>query len=76
MERPFIDSKVAIAGMPTSFGEKHIFHRLFHKRFPNLDKGTVLGMQLYALMVADRDIWIYHETQHPAHMFPNATYFR
>jgi len=76
MSKPFIDSKIAIGKILTEFGPKSNFHRQFSERHQELHKEQVLGMQLYKLMIEDRDVWIFHETQHVGHVFPNATYFQ
>ncbi|MFH1026994.1 MAG: hypothetical protein V1791_03225 [Pseudomonadota bacterium] len=75
MERPFIDSQQVIGKILTELGSTHNFHRQFNESFPELKPNYVLGMQLYRIMVEDADTWVYHETRHPGHVFPHATYF-
>jgi hypothetical protein len=74
-ERPFIDSQQVVGGILTALGSAHNFHRQFNEAFPDLKPHQTLGMQLYALMVNDEDVWVYHETHHATHLFPHATYF-
>ncbi len=74
--KPFIDSQIMLSNILTKFGEKHNFHRQFNERHPNSDRGQVLGMQLYCIMVEDPDTWVYCETQKRGHLFPHATYFK
>jgi hypothetical protein len=75
-EKPFIDSKIIISKILTNFGDKNIFHRKFNERHSTLHREQVLGMQLYKILVDDKDdTWIYHQIQRPEHLFPNATYF-
>jgi len=75
-EKPYIDSKIVISEILTLFGNKNIFHRKFNERHSDLHKEQVLGMQLYKMLVEDKDdIWIYYEIQHNDHVYPNATYF-
>ena len=76
MAKPYIDSKIVIGAMLTKMGLKSKFHRQFNERYPELHKEQVLGMQLYKLIVEDLDKWIFHETHHSGHVFPNATYFQ
>jgi len=74
--KPYIDSKNVISKILTKFGNRNIFHRKFNERHPDIHKEQVLGMQLYKMIVEDKDdTWIYYETQHKDHLFPNATYF-
>lgn len=75
MERPFIDSQQIIGKILTDLGSTHNFHRQFNESLPELKPNYVLGMQLYRIMVEDADVWVYHETRHPGHVFPHATYF-
>jgi hypothetical protein len=71
----FIDSQVVISDILTKLGSKHNFHRQFKERHKNSDSGQVLGMQLYHIMVNDRDVWIYSPTQHRGHKYSHATYW-
>jgi len=75
-QKPFIDSQIVISRILTDFGLKSKFHRQFNENHPNLKKEQVLGMQLYKIMLDDKDVWIYIETQHSNHLFPHATYFK
>ncbi|MDR1006844.1 MAG: hypothetical protein LBL74_08305 [Bacteroidales bacterium] len=76
MPKPYIDSKIAISDILTDLGPKSTFHRQFNKRHPDLHKEQVLGMQLYKLIVEDtKNTWVFFETHHLGHVFPNATYF-
>lgn len=73
--RPFIDSKQVISRVLTVLGSKHTFHRQFSEQFSNSRREQILGMHLYALVARDDALWIYSQTHHLGHMFPNATYF-
>ena len=75
-EKSFIDSQVVVSSILTQFGKKHSFHRQFREKFPNLDSGQVMGMQLYHIMILDNDIWKYHKLQKKEHLFPHSTYFK
>lgn len=72
---PHLDAQQAISEILTDFGTKHNFHRQFNELFP-FKPAQILGMQLYSLMVADSEWWIYIQTQHQGHAFPHATYFQ
>ena len=74
-EKPFIDSQIIILKILTKLANKHTFHRQFNERLPELHKEQVLGMQLYKIMIDEPNLWIFHPTQHPGHLFPHATYF-
>lgn len=76
MPRPFMDSKQVISRVLTAVGPRHSFHRQFSERFPGYRREQLLGMHLYALVARDESLWIYNQTHHAGHMFPNATYFR
>lgn len=71
---PYLDAQQAISQILTEFGSMHNFHRQFNERFP-FKPAQILGMQLYSLVAADGDWWIYTETQHHGHAFPHAAYF-
>ncbi len=73
--RPFIDSKVIINRVLGRLSNTHTFHRQFSERFPGLQPAQILGMQLYTIVLNDAEIWVYVETHHLGHVFPNATYF-
>lgn len=72
---PHLDAQQAISEILTNFGSKNNFHRQFNELFP-FKPAQVLGMQLYSLVAADDDWWIYTETQHRGHAYPHATYFQ
>ena len=74
-ESPFIDSQRVVGKILTDLGGTHKFHRQFNETFPDLKPNYVLGMQLYRIMVEDKDAWVYYETRHPGHMYSHATYF-
>lgn len=71
---PYLDSQQVISRVLTDFGSTHSFHRQFNELFP-FKPAQILGMQLYAIIAADDDWWIYIETQHAGHLFPHANYF-
>ena len=73
--RPFLDSQQIINRVLTKLGPSSNFHRQFSEQFPELKPNQVLGMQLYALVAADAETWVYTPIQHPGHMFPHASYF-
>jgi hypothetical protein len=72
---PYIDSQQFISRILTLLGEKHTFHRQFGEQCPDFKAPQILGMQLYELIAADADVWVYMKTQHTGHMFPHSTYF-
>lgn len=72
---PYVDSKVVISNILGRLSSRHNFHRQFIEQFPGLQREQILGMQLYTIMLRDPETWVYVETHHAGHMFPNATYF-
>lgn len=74
-DRPYMDSKQVISRVLTALGPTHRFHRQFSELFPNYRREQLLGMHLYALVARADELWIYNQTHHVGHMFPNATYF-
>jgi len=72
---PFIDSAVLISELFTEFGAKHQFHRKFNEIFPDLTSGSVLGMQLYILLIEDSVQWIFHKSKKADHLYSSSTYF-
>lgn len=75
-KKPYMDSQQAIASILTRLGTTGRFHRQFGEQFPDYRPNQILGMQLYALMTADADLWVYHPTHHAGHKFPHSTYFK
>lgn len=74
-DKPFIDSQQVINIMITRLSTRHNFHHQFHEQFPEANPGSVLGMQLYTLILKDDKDWCYFVTKHPSHLFAHATYF-
>lgn len=72
---PFIDSGVLISELLTEFGKTHKFHRKFNEKFSDLTSGSVLGMQLYLLLIDDSEQWIFHKSKKEDHLYSNSTYF-
>jgi hypothetical protein len=73
--RPHIDSQIKINELLTKLGSRHTFHRQFNERLPGTRPAQVLGMQLYALLAADKKIWRYMKTTRPGHVFSHSNYF-
>ncbi|MDR3539368.1 MAG: hypothetical protein P4L69_00130 [Desulfosporosinus sp.] len=73
--KPFIDSQQIINIILTRLSKRHNFHDQFHEQFPGANEGSLLGMQLYTLILKDDKDWCYIVTQHPGHLFAHATYF-
>lgn len=73
--KPYLDAQQAISQVLTDFGSTHNFHRQFNELFP-FKPAQILGMQLYAMIAAAADWWIYVETHHAGHTFPHANYFK
>jgi hypothetical protein len=73
--RPFVDSQQAISRVLTKLGPTATFHRQFREQHPDSHPNQVLGMQLYALIAADNDTWVFTPIHHAGHMFPHASYF-
>lgn len=72
--KPYLDAQQAISKILTDIGATHNFHRQFNALFP-FKAAQILGMQLYEMITADDDWWIYVETLHAGHTFPHANYF-
>lgn len=72
--KPFIDSQQVINVILTRLSTRHNFHCQFHDQFPEENAGSVLGMQLYTLVLKDDKDWCYLATKHPGHLFVHATY--
>ena len=72
---PFIDSAVLISDLLTEFGKTHQFHRKFNEIFPDLTSGSLLGMQLYFLLIDDSVQWIFHKSKKADHLYSSSTYF-
>ena len=73
--RPFLDSQQTISRVLTKLGSTGRFHRQFGEQFPEFRSNQVLGMQLYALIAADVEIWVYTPIQHDGHLYSHASYF-
>lgn len=73
--KPFIDSQQVINIILTRLSKRQNFHHQFHEQFPGANAGSVLGMQLYTLVLKDDKDWCYFVTKHPSHLFAHATYF-
>lgn len=73
--RPYLNSQVAIRDVLTRLGDTGTFHRQFRELFPDYHKEQVLGMQLYRLIAADAEDWVYMQSQHVGHAFPHSVYF-
>jgi len=76
--KPCIDSIVAIGKILAELGKTYNFRDQFNERHPHLHMEQVLGMQLYKILVEDKDEenpWFYSEIQHKGHASPNAIYF-
>lgn len=73
--KPYIDSQQFISRILTSLGPTGDFHRQFSEQCPDFKAPQILGMQLYELMAADAETWVYMKTQHSGHMFSHSTYF-
>jgi hypothetical protein len=76
-DKPYIDSQIAINAILGKLSKKHNFHRQFNGRHPDLVKEAVLGMQLYKILVEDKNVtWTYYEKHNEGHVFPHSTYFK
>ncbi|MDR3542085.1 MAG: hypothetical protein P4L69_14115 [Desulfosporosinus sp.] len=73
--KPFIDSQQIINIILTRLSKKHSFYSQFHEQFPDENEASVLGMQLYTLVLKDDKDWCYLVTKHPSHLFAHAIYF-
>ncbi|MDR3583793.1 MAG: hypothetical protein P4L59_00530 [Desulfosporosinus sp.] len=73
--KPFIDSQQIINIILTRLSKRHKFHEHFHEQFPGANGSSILGMQLYTLILKDDKDWCYFITKHPGHLFAHATYF-
>ncbi len=74
--KPIINSQIIIAELLTEFGKKHNFHRQFRENFPNLNSAQILGMQLYDIVVQDKDIWTIIKQSEKNHLFSHTIYFK
>ena len=75
-EKPFINSQLIISKMLTKFGKEHTFHRKFKEKHPISNSAQVLGMQLYNIIIQEKDIWKYYKTKEKDHLFPHIIYFK
>jgi len=77
--KPFIDSQQIINIILMRLSRRQNFHELFHELFhdqlPEANEGSILGMQLYTLILKDDKDWCYFVPKHPGHLFAHATYF-
>ncbi len=69
--KPFIDSQQIINIILTRLSKRYNFHELF----PGANGGSILGVQLYTLILKDDRDWCYFISKHPGHLFAHATYF-
>lgn len=74
--KPIINSQIVISDLLTKFGKKHNFHRQFKENFPNLNSAQILGMQLYDILVQDKDIWTIIKQSEKNHLFSHTIYFK
>jgi hypothetical protein len=74
--KPYIDSSVLINGILTNLGKTHNFHRQFSENHSNLVREQVLGMQLYKIIIEDKDIWYFSKVKKNEHKYANAVYFK
>lgn len=75
MARPHVDSQIMINELLNQLGPKHTFFRQFNERCPGSRPAQVLGMQLYALLAEDDEIWRYMKTTRARHVFSHSNYF-
>ena len=73
--KPFIDSQQVINTILARLSKRHNFHRQYYEQFSVENESSVLGMQLYTLVLKDDKDWCYLVTKHPSHLFAHATYF-
>lgn len=73
--KPFIESQQLINIILTRLSKRHNFHHQFQAQFPEANAVSVLGMQLYTLVLKDDRDWYYFVTKNPGHLFAHATYF-
>ena len=74
-KKPYIDSSVLINEILTNLGNTHSFHRQFSENHSNLIREQVLGMQLYKIIIEDKDIWYFSKVKKNEHKYANAVYF-
>ena len=72
---PYVDGQVVVGMLLRILSGQHNFHRQFSERFENLHREQILGMQLYTIMLADNETWVYTTTQHADHLYAHAVYF-
>ena len=70
-----IDSQQVINIILARLSKRHNFHRQYFEQFSEENESSVLGMQLYTLVLKDDKDWCYLVTKHPSHLFAHPTYF-
>jgi hypothetical protein len=73
--KPYIDSAILISELLTEFGKNNQFHRRFNEIFPDLTSGSILGMQLYILLIDDTALWTFVKSKKTDHLYSNSSYF-
>lgn len=75
-KKPYIDSSILINDILTKLGKTHNFHRQFSENNSNLIREQVLGMQLYKIIIEDKDEWYFSKIKRNEHKYANAVYFK
>jgi len=71
---PYIDSASLVSDLLNEFGKEHQFHRNFNETFPHFTSGSILGMQLYILLLDDSEEWVFYKSKKLGHLYSNSTY--
>lgn len=72
---PFISSQILIKEVLNQFGATSDFHRQFNDNFPRLEARSILGMQLYMILLKSNDDWGYEKVNPHDHLYEHSLYW-
>lgn len=72
--RSIIKSAIIIRDFIRELSVNENFNQQFESTFPKIDRDSVLGMQLYLLLLEDDDKWIFLEPESDDSMYIEAHY--
>ena len=75
-DKPLINSKIIISNMLSEFMKQNNFHKEFKVNFSSLNSSQILGMQLYHILIQDKEIWKIHKLIEKNNLFPYSIYFK
>lgn len=72
--RTIINSALLLGHFLRELSVNDNFHQQFKTAFPKLDSKSLLGMQLYMLLLKDDEKWIFMKPDESEAIFTNASY--